>query len=241
VLRAEVSGVDVGPAQSVLTALAPSRRLAGIQVGRAWQQTTLGQVVRDLLDDGGVDAGEVSAPLSLPALHVDPHRSIWSALHDLARRTGHQVTTSPDGAVSFGPVPGTGGGTGPGDGDLRAGADLLSTSAGRRPSRPALARTSPAGPKYWYQLEASPDDGSAVLVLDPALRTREAADAATEAAAARASRATTTARLRVTGRPALRAGGIVRADGQAYRVLEVSHLVEPSRGYVCDLVLEGDA
>jgi len=254
VLRAEVSGVDAIGGGSVLTAFSASRRLSLTHSGRSWRQTTLGQVVRDLLGDGEVDAGDVAATLSLPALHVDPHRSIWSALHDLARRTGHQITSTPDGKVSFTGAAGTGGvgGVGAvggglagvgglGSGELREGAELLSFRAGPRQARTALTRVSPAGAQYWYLLEAAPDSGSDVEVVDPALRTREAANAGTDAFAADASRATRRARMRVTGRPDLRAGTTIQARGESYRVLRVRHAVDPATGYLCDLLLEGDS
>lgn len=242
VLRAEVSGVDAIAGGSVLTAFSASRRLSLTHSGRSWRQTTLGQVVQDLLGDGEVDAGDVDATLSLPALHVDPHRSIWSALHDLARRTGHQITTTSDGKVSFTPSTGLGSlPVGLGSGELREGAELLSFRAGARQGRTALTRVSPAGAQYWYLLEAAPDNGSDVEVVDPALRTREAANAGTNAFAADASRATRRARMRVTGRPDLRAGTTIQARGESYRVLRVKHAVDPATGYLCDLLLEGDS
>jgi len=258
VLHATVVGVDAVPGGALLTAYAPSRLLSFVHVGRSWRVTTLGQVVRDLLDEGGVDAGDVTATLSLPTLHVDPRHSVWSTLHDLARRTGHQVTSTPDGKVAFGPVPGgsagglggVGGalagaaaafGLGGAGGELREGAELLAFRAGARPVRSTLTRVSPAGPAAAFLLEAAPDDGRSVQVIDPALRTREAAEAATSAAVAAAARAGRSALIRVPGRPSLRAGGTVRARGQSYRVLTARHVLDPSRGYVCDLVLEGDA
>ncbi|HET6987695.1 MAG TPA: hypothetical protein VFI00_13815 [Kribbella sp.] len=247
IMRAEVNGVDAIAGGSVLTAFSASRRLSLTHSGRSWRQTTLAQVVRDLLGDGEVDAGDVDATLSLPALHVDPHRSIWSALHDLARRTGHQITSTADGKVSFTPAAGAGavGGLaavgGLGSGELREGAELLTFRAGPRQARTALTRVSPAGAQYWYLLEAAPDSGSEVEVVDPALRTREAANAGTDAFAADASRATRRARMRVTGRPGLRAGTTIQARGESYRVLRVRHAVDPATGYLCDVLLEGDS
>jgi len=251
VLRAEVNGVDAIAGGCVLTAFSASRRLSLTHAGRSWRQTTLAQVVRDLLGDGEVDAGDIDATLSLPALHVDPHRSIWSALHDLARRTGHQITSTPGGKVSFTPAGGSGGlggavgglaaVAGVGSGELREGAELLSFRAGPRQARTALTRVSPAGAQYWYLLEAAPDSGSAVEVVDPALRTREAANAGTDAFAADASRSTRRARMRVTGRPDLRAGTTIQARGESYRVLRARHAVDPATGYLCDMLLEGDS
>jgi len=237
VLAGEVAGIEAAPGGAVLTAYAQSRKLSLSHAGRSWRQAGLDQVVRDLLGDGNAGAGDIIATLQLPALHVDPRRSIWSALHDLARRSGHQITSTADGSVSFTPAPGP-----PrSPSELREGAELLSYQAGPHGTRTTLTRVTPAASRYWYQLEASPDGGSDVEIVDPALRTREAADAATSAASAAASRAGRRARIRVPGRPGLRAGATIRARGEGFRVLRVRHLVDPHSGYVCDLLLEGDS
>jgi len=263
VLAAAVECVDLLPGGTVLTALAPTAALGRTYVGRSWRETTLGQVVHDLLDEGGVDAGTIDADLTLPALHVDPHRSVWSALHDLARRTGHEITTTSDGAVSFSPAPGatSGGGLGGlagavasaassllglGSTSLREGAELLAAARTTRTAPPAAgpagARVNPASTASWAIPQAAPDDGSGVVVLDPALRTREAADAATNAFAKAAARRGTTARLRIPGRPGLRPGGSVDVEaGDAtttYRLLAVRHTLDAAAGYLCAIVAE---
>jgi hypothetical protein len=134
---------------------------------------------------------------------------------------------------------GLGGGSG-----LREGAELIGASVGRH--RPGTAagpdgpRVSPAGAKAFYLLEAEPDDGSTVTVIDPALRTREAADAASSAAAGRASRAAAQVRVRIPGRPDLRPGTevAVTASGSttSYRIHAVRHLMDDA-GFTCDVRL----
>jgi hypothetical protein len=248
VLTAEVAGVEATDWGSVLIAFAPSRRLSDVHVGQSYVSQTLGAVVASLLDEGGVDAGSVDAPLSLPAVAIDPRRSVWGNLHVLARRTGHQITSDPDGAVSFGPAgatPGFGLGAvtsalGAGGGELREGAELMRFRAGPRPAVTALESATPAGSKQWYLLLAEPESASAPPVLvHPLLRTRELADAATSSAADRATRHTARARLRVPGRPDLRAGGQVDARGSTYRIRRARHLLDAAAGFVTDLSLEG--
>jgi hypothetical protein len=263
VLTAEVSGISLMPGGVLLSAYCASRRLSSAYVGRAWKATTLGQVVQDLLGDGGVAPGDIDASLSFPALHIDPRRCVWSVLHDLARRTGHQVTSTSDGKVSFGPAPGIsvsgslGGlvaaagavgdaagsalGLGGSSDELREGAHLVAFAAANWSAQKALPRVSPSSAQSWFLLDSAPDDGSSVQVVDPTLRSREAADAATKAAEAAVSRARQRARVRTPGRPGFRAGDLVTARGTDYRILQASHLVDANQGYVCDLLLEGAA
>lgn len=255
VLTAEVAGVDLTPWGAVLTALAPSRKLSATYVGRAYVDQTVADIVTDLLSEGGVDAGEVDAPLQLPAFHVEPRRSAWSVLHALARRTGHQLTSTAEGALSYTPVPGAGGGPLGGvaaaagalglapSGALREGAELVDFRAGGRPEAAAPAVVTPSagsGPR-WHLLAAEPDSGSGAPVLvDPALRTREAADAATSAYAAAARRSARVAAVTVPGRPELRAGATVTARDVGYRILRARHLLDAETGFLTELLLEGD-
>ena len=248
VLTADVAGVDATGGGSVLTAFAPSRRLSDVYVGQSYVSQTVADVVSALLGEGGVDAGDIDAPLALPAVSVDPRRSVWGNLHVLARRTGHQITSTSDGAVSFGPAGGAPGlglgavasavGVG-GGGGIREGAELLRFRTGPRQPPTALASVSPAGSSQWFLLLAEPDSASAPPVLvHPLLRTRELADAATRAAAVAAERRSRLARVRVPGRPELRAGGQVEARGEQCRILRIRHLLDGDAGFVSDLTLE---
>lgn len=253
VLAAEVAGTDATTWGAVITAYAPSRRLSSTYVGRSYVDRTVGDVVTDLLAEGAVDEGDVDAPLSLPALHIDPRRSVWGHLHVLARRSGCQVTTKPDGRVSFTPIPGAASGGAGGalagavgilgqgtTGELREGAELLSFRIGPRAPEPTVALLTPVGAKAGL-LVAEPDSGSGAPVqVDPMLRTQEAADAATSARQAAARRRARTAWVTVLGRSDLRAGSTITARGQDYRVLWARHVLDADTGYTCDLLLEGD-
>ena len=254
VLTVEVAGADTTGWGTLVTGYAPSRRLSSTFVGRSYVDRTVGEVVSDLLSEGQVDEGDVDASLSLPVLHVDPRRPVWTTLHALARRSGCQVVTDADGSLSFTPIPGAvGGGLGgalggavgavaglAGTGELREGAELIAFRAGPRSPDPTTSLLTPVGSKAGL-LVAEPDSGSGAPVqVDAMLRTQEAADAATTAREAAARRRGRTASLTVPGRADLRAGGTVRARGEDYRVLRVRHVLDADSGYRCDLVLEGD-
>jgi hypothetical protein len=256
VLAAEVAGVDATPWGAVLVAFAPSRRLSSTFVGRSYVDRTVADVAEDLLGEAEVDVGEIDAPLQLPAFHVDPRRTVWGTLHLLARRTGHQIVSTAEGAVSFTPIPGATSGGGllgaaaaaasalglASSTTLREGADLMEFCAGSRNAPTALEVVTPSGGSgsTWYLLAAEPDPGSGQPVLvDSVMRTREAADAATTSYAAAASRATKTATLTVPGDASLRAGAPVSARDEDYRLLRVRHVMDTDAGYTCDLLLEG--
>ena len=256
VLTVDVHSVEIGSRWTILTGFAPSRRMSSTFLGRSYNSQTLADVVVDLLGEADVEGGKIEAALMLPAFHVDPRRSVWGHLHALGRRFGHQVTSTASGAVSFSPAPGaSGGGLGGGltnletslparlpfgSDDLREGAELMSFAAGPRSTTRSTASVSPSAPSAWYLLAAEPDSGSGTPVeVDPVLRSREAADVATQAGEAAASRRSQRMRARVPGRSSLRAGAVISARGEPHRVLFVRHLLDARDGYVCDLVMEG--
>ena len=84
VLATEVTGVDVLPGGTLVTALAPTHRLGRTYVGRSWRSTTLGQVVRDLLSEG-----EVTPARSTPRSACQP--CTWTP----GPVCGRPCTTSP--------------------------------------------------------------------------------------------------------------------------------------------------
>jgi hypothetical protein len=254
VLTVEVAGCDVTAWGAVLTGYAPSRRLSSTFVGRAYVDSTVADVVSDLLGEAGVDEGTIDSGLSLPAFHVDPRRSAWATIHDLAHLSGSQVTTGADGSLSFTPLPGAsaaGGlagaaasvaaavGLGSSD-ELREGAELLAFRFGPRQPVAAVGVQTPVAVPAGLLL-AEPDSGSGAPVdVLPSARTPELADAASSTRGAAARRRTRTGLISVPGRPGLRAGATVKARGADYRVLQVRHVLDTTTGYRCDLVLEGD-
>ena len=260
VLTVEVHRRETTPTGIAFVGYSPTRRLGSTYVARSYIRQTAGDVVSDLIAEAEVYEGDVEANHDLPAYHIDGSRSAWEEIHILARRTGSQVRSTPDGALSFGPVPGsTAGGSlgsavsaigsvvGLGSGaELRKGATIIDWRAGTRGAAPAFAHAvvavgaaSPLGADRWHHIVKSPSSGSTPTIVDAALRSGAAADLATAARSDAARRATTTGRFRIPGDPSLRAGGTVTVDDVAYRMLEVTHRVAESVGFVTDLVVEG--
>lgn len=265
VLTGGLTGVAVGPDAVGLTVVVATRKLAARRLDRTYTDMSVGDVVIDLLETSDVAVGTVDAATSYAVYHVDARRSVWEHLHALAARTGSQITTGPDGAVSFAPAPGmTAGGLGGalgaaagaaaaavsalGLGDapsLRTGANVLAWSVGPRTAPPPqavspLGAASLAGPDKWGVPRGEPQSRSDTTLVDPALRDQASADTATAARAAAASRASRGGSLTVVGDPALRPGQVVSFEEDDWRVLSVRHRVSGS-GFLTHLTVEGAA
>ncbi len=261
VLTVEIHRRETTPQGISFVGYSPTRRLSTTFVARSYVRQTVGDVVSDLLGEAEVDEGEIEAGHDLPAYHIDGSRSAWDEIHMLARRTGSQVRSTADGALSFGPAPGSTGGSSPlgaavsavasavglGSGaELRKGATLVDWRAGQSGATPAFAHqvaavgaASPLGADRWHHIMKSPASGPKPTIVDAALRTGASADLATAARADAARRATTTGRFRTFGDPSLRPGDTVTVEEVVYRILEVTHRVAESAGFITDIVVEG--
>ena len=257
VVTVEITAADVTGWGAILVGHAPSRRLSTTWVGKSYVDCSVGDIVSDLLGQGGVAEGDVDASLPLPLVHIDPRRSVWQHLHALARRCGCAVTSGADGSISFNPIPGAvaAGGLGAlaaagasaagalgitsAPGELREGAELITFRVGRRPEDATIGSVTSVGSKAGLLL-ADPDSGGGETVwMDPLLRTKDAADAATTARKAAARRRASSATATVPGRPDLRAGTPVTLRGEEFRVVRARHVLDAQTGYLVDLVLEG--
>lgn len=261
VLTGEVTATRTSASGTLLSVVASTQHLAATRVDLSWQGTTVATIVRDLLDAADVDAGTVDATTTYPAYHVDARRDVWRHLHDLALRTGSQVTTEPDGAIAFGPAPGLPAGGGLGGAlsaaagavagavglgqasSLRIGADVVSHRLGDRVVAPPatvlpLGAASLTGPDDWGVPRGEGADRSGTAIVDPALRDQAGADLATAARAAAASRAARTGTVTAVGNPGVRAGAVVGLADDDWRVLRVHHELT-ARGFLTRLELEG--
>jgi hypothetical protein len=260
VMTADVHRRETTPNGIAFVGYSPTRRLSSTFVARSYIRQTVADVVSDLLVEAEVDEGDIEAGHDLPAYHLDGSRSAWAEIHLLARRTGSQVRSTAEGGLSFAPAPGSsssgalgsavsaiGSAIGLGSGaELRKGATIIDWRAGTRGAAPAFAHSvvavgaaSPLGADRWHHMVKSPSSGATPAIVDVALRSGASADLATAARSDAARRATITGRFRVPGDPALRAGDTVTVDDVVYRMLEVTHRIAESVGFVTDLVVEG--
>lgn len=263
VLTGEATAALTGPDAMRLEVTAATRHLVATRIDRSFTSMSVADIVADLLAAAGVDAGTLDAPITYAAYHVDARRTVWDHLHALADRTGSQITTQPDGTVSFAPAPGLaaggdlGGALGAAAGaaasalglgdvpSLRRGATVLGWEIGTRAVAPPvtiapLGAASKAGPDKWGVPRGEPESHTGTTVVDPALRDQDSADTATAARAADASRASRGGTLTALGDAGLRPGQVVDWDDERWRVLRVRHRLSYT-GFLTTVTLQGAA
>ncbi len=270
VLTGQVDLVSHRPWGLVVDVLAAPAKLSTTWVGRSYIELSAGDIVRDLLDTAGVEAGQIDGGPTLAAYHLDEHRSAWHHIQDLANQTGSEVSTEPGGALNFRPAPGAqSGGLGGVAGPAAAAAtSLLGLGAGNRygaelhdfafgpaaelTPRPAVVANGAAsqlGPDKWHILLGEPEGSSpdGPTLVPSMLRNQEGADQLAAAIDAAGDRATTRGWLRVTGNPDLRPGDSIEVTDMpnvadsSLRVRRLGHRVSYRSGFVTEIDVEGAA
>jgi phage protein D len=237
----KVAHVTTGDRQVVIDGLAHTAQLSRTRVTKTWQEQTVADIVRDLAAD--VEMDEIDASLSLPWYAVDTRRTVWSHLRDLAHLVGADLAASAAGAVRFVPARTAGEVH-----SLRFGAHVLRWNVGalqtsEPPALRAYGAASEAGSQQWHWLLG--DAGDAVGLTPGAIRTKDAADAATRARQDRAARRGQRGTALAVGSPAVRPGDTVKledvpgAAASGYRVTAVLHQLDGRTGFTTSLRMEG--
>jgi phage protein D len=242
VLTGTVDRVGQVPWGTRLELLSASAGLDRVRAGRAYVQQTVGDIARDLLGEGGVQAGEVDGGATLAVYYLDERRSAWHHLRALAALYGIELSSNGDGSVNLHAPR-----AGRADHTLRAAAELLGWVAGGTAERPERRATGPfsaaseQGSDAWSLVHHDPG-GSGNHEIVPSIRDQDGASARDDALAEARRRATGFARADCTGKASIRAGDLLELDGVdraagTYRALSVTHELGGG-GFVSRLVLE---
>ena len=251
VFAGTISAVERAPRGLLVEGLAATAALSTARVGRSYVGQTVADVVNDLVSSAGGTAGEVSASTTLSAYHVDERRSAWTHVRELARLSrAAELSSGGDGSLNFRPVK-----TGTADHTLRHGADLVAWDVGPRGGAgPAVSvvpfgAASEEGTAKWHIVLREPEGSSpsGPVVVAAALRDRDAAQALTDALAARSARGTAGGSLLLVGDGSIRAGDLVEltdmpsGEDGVLRVVSVAHLLAPTTGFRTALAVEAAA
>jgi hypothetical protein len=262
----EITCVRLTPNAIALEGLAPSVKLSRAFVSQTFVSVSVSDVVKQLVQAGGVDVGDVSGDTSLSAYAVDDRRSAWAHLNDLAQLVGADVTVNAAGALGFASPSGGGAGglggalssvasaasalLGGGSSGLRFGANVIEWRALTRdtPGTNAVASygaASEQGSEKWHWLKHTVDPtGDGPVRISSAIRTRDGATALSDAIATRAKRSTRRTTVVVVGDASLRpvqTTTIADLPGDAggdLRIVGVEHTLDADAGFLSRVTVE---
>jgi phage protein D len=213
-----------------------------------------GQVVTALAGTAGVPTDTVEDGIDLPIYFADSARNLYAHCFGLSRLCGFDLFTTAAGSLVFSSFSTTSA-----DHTFRYGADILSVNIERTvpldgvtvvPESPA----SSAGDETasWLVKDSSAHEGTSgsgadtLLLSDPLLRTRDAAESAAKARLYFSQRDSVTGELELAGAPDVDLGETVQLDGVPgddidglYQVMGVTHWLDSRRGFRTTVYLGG--
>lgn len=235
-------------------ALDDAAKLLRLRIGQVYEQQTAGQIVTDLARQAGVRTGSVQDGLGLPFYVVDDVRSAWQHCRDLAERAGFDLYLTPDAALTFVPPPTAGA-----DHRFTYARDVLTFEVADLPQdvgRVEVWGESPASSEgveaaSWLVADFSASLGTAgsgttLRISDPAIRTKDDAQASAKGRLAALSRQAVSGSAAVLGNPQVVVGAMVTVvdvpDPRLDRILQVrrvTHHLDKRGGFVTRLQLWG--
>lgn len=166
-------------------ALADTVTLTRLRVNQGYEDRSAGQIVSDLANQAGIQTDTVQNGIDVPFYVVDDSRSAYEHCRDLAERAGFDLYTTPEGKLMFA---GFSGGTA--DHTFTYADDVLALEVAQMPApyeRVEVWGESPASSEgadaaSWLARNSADFAGSAgsgpiLRLSDPAIRTKDAADA----------------------------------------------------------------
>jgi hypothetical protein len=213
---------------------------------QTYESKTAGAIVRDLAGKADVEVATVEAGITFPAYVIDGRQNVYQHMQDLADLCGFDLYINADGKLVFEKF--TNGET---IHVFEFGKHIVALDVARTAPKAGLVEAwgeSPSGSKGedawpWLTTDFSGTKGSAgsgnLLLLErPALRTRDAARTAADAALTMIKRRTLRGRLKTIGRPEVKLGDAIRLRGMAdealntvFQVRSVTHRITKVAGF----------
>lgn len=248
VMTAELQTIGLGLETLTLVGRTGYQRLAATRIDQVYENQTLGQIVRDLCSQSGVQAGQIDTGAKYPYLVVHESKPVLRTIRELARREGLDVWFDADNKLNVQRFSRP-----QADHTFRYGKEILDLWT--RHDEPLLKRVvvygeSPASQNgtdtwHWLARDLAPfrgEDGQGGPLLaqpDGAVRTRDAAVNAAKGRRSAVNEHAVWGRLKVLGAPTVLLGQAVAIadtpkptlDG-TFKVQRIQHVVSKTDGFV---------
>lgn len=246
VMKGKVVTVEPNLTTTRLAGFSGADALLRTFVNRHYESKTAGAIVRDLADKARLEVAIAEDGIKFPAYVIDARRSVYLHMHDLAELCGFDVYIDTEGKLVFEKFL-----NGKTVHVFEFAKHIVALDVDRTPALAGSVEAwgeSPAGSRGedawpWLTTDFSGSRGNAgsggVLLRErPALRTKEAARTAANAALTNIQRRTLRGEVRTFGRPEVRLGDSLRFRGMAddslntlFQVRSVSHRITKVGGF----------
>lgn len=249
-----VEAVDRGIGRMEVLCLGQQMKPMRARGDRAFVNQSAGQVVEALASEVGVETETIEDGIDLPVYLVDSSRAFYDHCLGLARRCGFDLYTTEEGKLVFSQFAVTSA-----DDTFRYGEQIVNASVEKGvplegvtmvPESPASSSGDETA--SWLIKDSSPHKGevgggaATLLVSDPLLRAKEAADTAANARLYLSRRDAVVGHVELMGSPEIRLGEALALEGVPdagvdglYQVMAVRHCLDRRRGFRTYVTLGG--
>jgi phage protein D len=246
VVVGKVSIVEPDLTTTRVTGFSAADALLRTFVNQTYEDKTAGAIVRDLANQAGVAVAGADDGISFPAYVIDGRRSVYRHLYDLAAFCGFDVYLNSDGKLVFEKFL-----NGKTVHLFDFAKNIVALDVERTPPLAGLVETwgegvaANRGEDAWAWVttdfrgsSGSAGTGALLLREQPALRTKEAARTAANAALKNIQRRTVRGQLQTIGRPEIKLGDAIRLRGMTddalnttFQVRSVLHRITKIGGF----------
>lgn len=237
-----VEDIERGVSKVRLTALGHAARLLRLRLNRVYLNQTAGGIVRDLAQEAGVKVKKCADGIVFPTYVVDDALNAYEHTLKLAERCGFDAYTTEEGQLVFKEY------TGGEAQALEFGKDIIrveETSFAPAHAGVSVYGESPSSAKgaetfHWLTkqgVKGEAGTGAPLVVQDPAIKSREAAESVARAGLNRLQR-TSWASVEIVGDAGTRLGGAVAIKGLPdsaingeFQVRSLRHYLSKTRGF----------
>ncbi len=246
VIKGKIVTVEANATTTRVNGFSGADALLRTFVNQTYESKTAGAIVRDLADKAGLEVATAEDGINFPAYVIDGRRSVYLHMHDLAELCGFDVYINPDGKLVFEKFL-----NGKTVHVFEHAKHVVALDVHRTPPLAGKVEAwgeSPVGSQgedswAWVTTDFAGSRGSAgsgaVLLRErPALRTKEAARTAANAALTNIQRRTLRGQVFTIGRPEVKLGDSIRFRGLAdeslntlFQVRSVAHRITKVGGF----------
>ena len=246
VIKGKIVTVEANATTTQVNGFSGADALLRTFVNQTYESKTAGAIVRDLADKAGLEVATAEDGINFPAYVIDGRRSVYLHMHDLAELCGFDVYINPDGKLVFEKFL-----NGKTVHVFEHAKHVVALDVHRTPPLAGKVEAwgeSPVGSQgedswAWVTTDFAGSRGSAgsgalLLRERPALRTKEAARTAANAALTNIQRRTLRGQVFTIGRPEVKLGDSIRFRGLAdeslntlFQVRSVAHRITKVGGF----------
>lgn len=247
VFKGMLTDIEPNISTTIFTGSNDDDSMTKTRVNQTYQNQTAGQIVSDLANQASVDTDVIENGINFAYYVVDDRKHVLQHAVELAEKSGLDLYFTAENKLTMKKFQKSNA-----DHTFTYGEDIIELHIlNNTPiiGQVLVSGESPASSQgndawHWFakdtsSFQGSAGDGSALLIQEPSIRTKEAADTYAAGKLDLATRASTMGRIKITGNPAVKLGDAIAIEGVPtenlnglFQVRRIKHQLSKNSGFI---------